>query len=257
MAKRIVSKSSLTSVADAIRDKCETTSELVFPEGFVSAIGSIVKDGGGITPVGTINITTNGEHDVTNFASANVNVPTGSAAPVLRSANVTPSAEQQIVTPGNGYDGLSQVTVAGDADLVAGNIKRGVNIFNVTGTYEGSAAGSEIEVDNLSELHSWTKYAIGGTVTETKVDTLYIAGDQTGLDSLYEPVDYADDYTISNGGIVLVNPTENVTLTSSSAAQVILGKYIQTYTQTSQYATSSTPSGIYYRIDSTADIEPY
>lgn len=76
MAKRVVNESSLTSVADAIRDKSGTTSSLVFPEGFISAIGSITPGEGGITPNGTINITTNGIHDVTSFASANVNVPT-------------------------------------------------------------------------------------------------------------------------------------------------------------------------------------
>ena len=38
---------------------------------------------------------------------------------------------------GKQADGLSQVTVNGDADLVAGNIKKDVEIFGVTGTYEG------------------------------------------------------------------------------------------------------------------------
>ena len=47
MAKRIVEESSLVSVANAIRTKGGTTGSLVFPDGFVTAIGNIQSGGGG------------------------------------------------------------------------------------------------------------------------------------------------------------------------------------------------------------------
>ena len=39
------------------------------------------------------------------------------------------------VTPDVGYDALSKVTVTAPANLSAGNIKSGVNIAGVTGSY--------------------------------------------------------------------------------------------------------------------------
>ena len=61
---------------------------------------------------------------------------------VLQEKAITPSTTQQIITADEGYNGLSKVTVKGDANLVADNIKSGVSIFDVAGSYEGSGGGT-------------------------------------------------------------------------------------------------------------------
>lgn len=76
------SKISISSNASNFGDA--TASDVVSGKTFTSsaglkAVGTHVCSGG-INPSGTIEITTNGTHDVTNYASANVNVPsTGSS----------------------------------------------------------------------------------------------------------------------------------------------------------------------------------
>lgn len=73
-------------------------------------------------------------------------ISTGSQ-PSLQSKTIIPTTSDQTITPDSGYDGLSQVVVSAvtsaiDSDIVAGNIKSGVNILGVTGTYSGSGGST-------------------------------------------------------------------------------------------------------------------
>lgn len=52
---------------------------------------------------------------------------------------VTPTAEGFTVLPSSNYDALSSVTVNGDPNLTETNIRKGVRIFNKTGTYDGGS----------------------------------------------------------------------------------------------------------------------
>lgn len=94
----------------------------------------------------------------------------------LQEKTVTPTAEQIIVTPDGNYNGLSKVTVEGDVDLIASNIRKGVYIFGITGTYGSDEEKYYVTVtfdsNGGTEVASQTIEA-GGTATEptsTKTD---------------------------------------------------------------------------------------
>lgn len=68
--------------------------------------------------------------------------------PNIGAQNITPSASNQSISAG--YHNGSGV-VAGDADLTAGNIKKNVAIFGVTGTYEGDTSAIKSALDAANE----------------------------------------------------------------------------------------------------------
>ena len=130
-------QSAKSAIASAIADKGVTVPAATKLDGYPALIGQIST---GITPSGTKAITANGTYDVASFASASVSV-----IPRLQSKTANPSTVNAVVRPGAGYDGLSAVTVnkvtsAIDANITAGNIKKGVTILGVTGTLEGGGA---------------------------------------------------------------------------------------------------------------------
>lgn len=131
----------------------------------------------------------------------------GCGEPTLQSKTVTPSTSSQTVTADSGYDGLNTVTVnaipstyvkptstkaatiytpttsnqtitagtycsgvqtiKGDSDLKAENIKSGVSIFGVSGSYEGSGVKTHGTVNiTLVNTNMDNDYYIPGTWIE-------------------------------------------------------------------------------------------
>lgn len=105
---------------------------------------------------GTKSITANGNNqDVVGYAAVNVAVPNsysagdegkvvddGALVSQTAHADVTPTtSDQTIDTTTN-----NSIKVKGDADLVATNIKKDVQIFGVTGSYEGSSGITPDEI---------------------------------------------------------------------------------------------------------------
>lgn len=76
-------------------------------------------------------------------AIADIATVASSAIAHLEDKTVTPSTSKQTITAGTGYNGLGTVTVSAvtaaiDSNIKAANIKSGVTILGVEGTYTGA-----------------------------------------------------------------------------------------------------------------------
>lgn len=85
----------------------------------------------------TPNVTTVGY--ISSGTAGNSSVSLTASVTTKAAATITPGTSDQTIASGTYLTGTQ--TISGDADLVAGNIKKDVSIFGVTGTYEGSGGG--------------------------------------------------------------------------------------------------------------------
>ena len=91
-------------------------------------------------------------------------ITSASVEPTLQAKTVTPAATEQVVTPDSGYDGLSQVTVSGDANLTPENIKEGISIFGITGTLAAAASDNNTEAYAIDPTNPVVSFKTSGTI---------------------------------------------------------------------------------------------
>ena len=183
----------------------------------------------------------------------------------LQSATITPSTTQQTVTPTSNNHYINSVTIAGDSDLIASNIKSGVSIFGVTGTYSGNSSEiilqaktnivptessqtitadsgydglSSVQIDAISSTY------VGSGIDRNDSDDLAVSGATVTV-----PAGYYSTQAIKSVATMTLPTTAASSATSGYTSKATIGR--STSAQYINIPVGYNTSGAYYVISAT------
>ena len=155
--KYFIQEETLTDIADSVRALTGSTDTMTPGEISVSLEASIEAQ---VTADADL---TYQAQLIDQIELALVGKASASGAKLQENKTVTPGAASQTVTPDSGYDGLKQVTVTGDTNLVADNIAEGVSIFGITGTHSGGGGAGGYTPDDFNDANISGALVVNGT----------------------------------------------------------------------------------------------
>ena len=132
-----------------------TQQQTVTPDEGYTGLSEVTVEGVKTAEQATPAITVDGSGLITATAEQSEGYVTAGAKSatkqltVQEAKTVTPGTAEQTAVAAGAYT-TGAVKVAGDANLLAGNIKSGVTIFGVTGSYEGSESDSSESTVTIS-----------------------------------------------------------------------------------------------------------
>ena len=144
----------------------------------------------------------------------------------LQEKSVSPSASAQTITPDSGYDGLNKVTVNAVTNLSAGNIKKGVVVGGVTGSFTADADATAAQI-----LSGKIAYVAGAKITGSMADNGAVTQSLTTTGASYTiPAGY------HNGSGKVTTAITNLTaanIKSGVTVGGVAGTYDPSYTNVS------------------------
>ena len=129
-------------------------------------------------------------------------------------ATITPGTTNQTISSGTYLTGTQ--TISGDSNLVAGNIKSGVSIFGVSGSYTGSGGTSmNVQVAQSTSRASSSSYTSLVSLTCTKAGTynVYWTGFRSSTSGTWGSQLYLGGSSYGSAQSTFTNHIQNVKLT--------------------------------------------
>ena len=135
-----------------------TSQQTITPDNGYDGLSSVTVEAMPTAALGTPTISVDSAGKITakveQTASGYVQAGSKSATKQLTTkgaATITPGTSDQTIASGTYLTGTQ--TIKGDANLVAGNIKSGVSIFGIAGSFEGSGGGGGSSDNNCEAYH--------------------------------------------------------------------------------------------------------